>query len=223
MRRRARGGDVAAAVPVRPRRACRGRWRQSRRLCIPDVAAGCHGRYSSRTRVFPVLEAWARRRPSVTIHIRSACPTTRAATVLRVPIDAAGVSTTRRHRWNYIRSRSCVSEKCVLHRLDGFGWGDVRFVKIDVEGHEFDVLRGAAAMLTPGQKPALLVESNNATCSGRFRRVPVLIATPATGMVPRRARCGASMRSTPARRGTKPRLATSGGVINNFLFLAPGA
>ncbi len=103
-----------------------------------------------------VLEAWARRRPGVTIH-PVGLSDHEGATVLRVPVDAAGVehdasASMEPHPFALVRER-----KVRLRRLDGFGWGDVRFVKIDVEGHEFDVLRGAAAMLA-GPKPALLVE-----------------------------------------------------------------
>lgn len=42
-------------------------------------------------------------------------------------------------------------------RLDDFDLGDVGFVKIDVEGHEFAVLQGAVELLST-QRPALLVE-----------------------------------------------------------------
>lgn len=44
-----------------------------------------------------------------------------------------------------------------LARLDDEGLTDVGFVKIDVEGHEDDVLRGATALLTR-DRPVLLVE-----------------------------------------------------------------
>ncbi len=42
-------------------------------------------------------------------------------------------------------------------RLDDFELGDVGFVKIDVEGHEFPVLRGATELLKM-KKPNLMVE-----------------------------------------------------------------
>jgi FkbM family methyltransferase len=41
--------------------------------------------------------------------------------------------------------------------LDNFGLADVSFIKIDVEGHELDVLKGATETLTR-QRPNLLVE-----------------------------------------------------------------
>lgn len=45
-----------------------------------------------------------------------------------------------------------------MRRLDDLGMGDVGFVKIDVEGHELAVLRGAAETLQRN-RPALLVEA----------------------------------------------------------------
>jgi len=44
-----------------------------------------------------------------------------------------------------------------VHRLDGFKFDDVSFVKIDVEGHELSVLRGAEQTLERN-RPTLLVE-----------------------------------------------------------------
>ncbi len=44
-----------------------------------------------------------------------------------------------------------------LRPLDSFGFSDVRFIKIDVEGHEASVIAGASATLRASH-PALLVE-----------------------------------------------------------------
>jgi FkbM family methyltransferase len=48
-------------------------------------------------------------------------------------------------------------ETVVTSRLDDFDLGDVGFVKVDVEGHEFAVLKGAVNLLTT-QRPTVLVE-----------------------------------------------------------------
>jgi len=45
-------------------------------------------------------------------------------------------------------------------RLDGFGFQNVSFIKIDVEGYEIDVLDGCDAVLRQ-QKPTLLIEAEN--------------------------------------------------------------
>lgn len=44
-----------------------------------------------------------------------------------------------------------------MERLDAFGLQDVGFIKIDVEGHEFAVLRGATGLLET-QRPNLMIE-----------------------------------------------------------------
>ncbi|WP_430418539.1 FkbM family methyltransferase [Phenylobacterium sp.] len=46
-----------------------------------------------------------------------------------------------------------------LLKLDEFATADVRFVKIDVEGHEPDVLRGASRLLNE-VRPVFLIEAN---------------------------------------------------------------
>ena len=48
-------------------------------------------------------------------------------------------------------------QSVAAERLDAFDLGDVGFVKIDVEGHELAVLRGADRLLAT-QRPNLLVE-----------------------------------------------------------------
>jgi FkbM family methyltransferase len=49
--------------------------------------------------------------------------------------------------------------------LDEFGFRDVGFVKIDVEGHELEVLRGATALLE-NQRPNLMIEVEQNQDSG---------------------------------------------------------
>jgi FkbM family methyltransferase len=50
-------------------------------------------------------------------------------------------------------------------RLDDFDLGDVGFVKIDVEGHELAVLKGATELLST-QRPVVFVEIEEHTTSG---------------------------------------------------------
>ncbi len=44
-----------------------------------------------------------------------------------------------------------------LHRLDDYGFKEVDFIKIDVEGHEYEVLEGAIETISR-EKPVLLIE-----------------------------------------------------------------
>lgn len=53
--------------------------------------------------------------------------------------------------------REVVEIEVPIKTLDSFGFSDVGFIKIDVEGHEPAVLRGAQ-MLLAANRPALLVE-----------------------------------------------------------------
>jgi FkbM family methyltransferase len=53
--------------------------------------------------------------------------------------------------------RGWVRQDVLTETLDGFGFSDVGFVKVDVEGHELAVLGGAATLLAKEQ-PNVLVE-----------------------------------------------------------------
>jgi FkbM family methyltransferase len=59
-------------------------------------------------------------------------------------------------------------------RLDDFELGDVSFVKIDVEGHEEAVLRGAARLLA-AQRPTLLLELEDRHSPGCVERVAAML------------------------------------------------
>ena len=51
------------------------------------------------------------------------------------------------------------AETVSLKRLDGFGFTDVALIKIDVEGVEERVLRGAAATLVKNHFPPIIFEA----------------------------------------------------------------
>lgn len=53
--------------------------------------------------------------------------------------------------------RDCKRVTISLQRLDDFNFKDVDFIKIDVEGHEYEVLEGAIKTIRR-EKPVLLVE-----------------------------------------------------------------
>ncbi|MFN8358257.1 MAG: FkbM family methyltransferase [Spirosomataceae bacterium] len=63
-----------------------------------------------------------------------------------------------------------------LARLDDFAFDAVSFIKIDVEGHELEVLKGAENTLKKFH-PALLIEIEERHCPGNLVRVPDWLKT----------------------------------------------
>jgi FkbM family methyltransferase len=60
-------------------------------------------------------------------------------------------------------------------RLDAFEFGRVAFMKIDVEGHELEVLKGAAGLIER-DRPVLLIEIEDRHCRGNLKAVPSWLA-----------------------------------------------
>ena len=59
-----------------------------------------------------------------------------------------------------------------MHTLDSFGFADVDFIKIDCEGYEENVLRGAEALLKEW-KPVVCVEQKRDMANTRFGLAPL--------------------------------------------------
>lgn len=66
--------------------------------------------------------------------------------------------TTGENSGMYMFSPSPEGAQCTV-RLDDLHFTDVRFIKIDVEGYEFNVLKGGRALIER-DKPLILIESN---------------------------------------------------------------
>lgn len=58
-----------------------------------------------------------------------------------------------------------------MRRLDDFSFASVSFIKIDVEGHEMEVLMGARELLMRN-RPTLLIEIEERHCPGNLEAVP---------------------------------------------------
>lgn len=67
--------------------------------------------------------------------------------------------------------KSIVEAVVPMRRLDEFNLTNVSFMKIDVEGHELEVLKGAVKLIE-SQRPALLIEIEERHCAGNVQRVP---------------------------------------------------
>ncbi|MBI5016176.1 MAG: FkbM family methyltransferase [Deltaproteobacteria bacterium] len=117
-----------------------------------------------------VLEAYGA--PNVRVH-RMGLSSVDGSLALRVP-RVAGVS----HVLSASFSREHAGEQDVhllpVRRLDGFEFRDVSFVKIDVEGHELEVLEGSRETILR-EKPVLLIEVEQRHHAGPifdvFRRI----------------------------------------------------
>lgn len=57
----------------------------------------------------------------------------------------------------FLRRKKIIEKDVQVKRLDDFGIADVDFIKIDVEGHELEVLKGGAATIER-YRPVLLME-----------------------------------------------------------------
>lgn len=68
--------------------------------------------------------------------------------------------------WGSLDPRNCPEAQSLIERefpvkpLDDFGFTEVDFIKIDVEGHEVEVLKGATATIEKS-RPVLLIEVRN--------------------------------------------------------------
>lgn len=105
---------------------------------------------------FRVLKAWAAGKPDVNIH--SVALSSRAGSAnLHIPIDGSGVehdASASIENEGFAHARD---QLVPLQTLDSYRFEGVSLIKIDVEGHEYSVIEGAATTLASSM-PALLVE-----------------------------------------------------------------
>ena len=105
---------------------------------------------------YRVLGPWAASRPHVAVHAVALSSQT-GTVALSIPVDAQGVE---HDSSASIESRTLPGARIVtvpMKPLDSYGYTDLQLIKIDVEGHEYSVLEGAAATIRASW-PALLVE-----------------------------------------------------------------
>jgi FkbM family methyltransferase len=98
---------------------------------------------------------------------RYALSDTHGVAALRVPSDH-GRSTIEAE--NDIGGRAALAVDVETRRLDEERLGDVGFIKIDVEGHELAVLRGAEGILRRC-RPALLIEASEELVPGALASI----------------------------------------------------
>ena len=103
-----------------------------------------------------VLSAWAVAKPRVHVHGVALSDQPGTAT-LHIPQDDAGIEHDASASLVHVDFPSARQVPVELRTLDSFGFADIGFIKIDVEGHESDVLQGARLTLQDS-RPALLIE-----------------------------------------------------------------
>ena len=105
---------------------------------------------------FNVLAEWAAGKPDV--HLYSVALSSRVGSAhLHIPIDGAGIEHDASASIENTGFAQARDQLVPLQTLDSFRFENVSLIKIDVEGHEYSVIDGAAATLALS-RPALLVE-----------------------------------------------------------------
>ena len=103
-----------------------------------------------------VLSAWVADKPDVNVHsvALSSCA---GSANLHIPIDGSGIEHDASASIENAKFAHARDQLVSLQTLDSYQFADVSLIKIDVEGHEYSVIEGAAATLA-SSRPALLVE-----------------------------------------------------------------
>ncbi|MDA1299633.1 MAG: FkbM family methyltransferase [Proteobacteria bacterium] len=104
----------------------------------------------------PLLMAWARGRARVNVYPVGLSKREGEAT-LHVPVDDQGVAHDASGSLEGTRSQGARHHMVELRTLDSFGFAGVEFIKIDVEGHERNVLEGGFETIRASH-PTLLIE-----------------------------------------------------------------
>ena len=105
---------------------------------------------------FRALNCWASGKKNVDVYA-VALSSQHGQGQLHIPVDATG----QEHDASAsLDSRHEEATRCVeveITTLDSFGFQDAKFIKIDVEGHELDALKGATKTITSSM-PVMLIE-----------------------------------------------------------------
>jgi FkbM family methyltransferase len=125
---------------------------------------------------FRVLTAWCVNKRSVNVHAIALSSCLGHAS-LHIPIDETGVehdASASIESTGFLQARD---EIVALQTLDSYCFDEVKFIKIDVEGHEAKVISGATNTIILA-KPAILVEIEQRHCdfpiSNTFNQIRAL-------------------------------------------------
>ncbi len=116
-----------------------------------------------------VLIAWSSGKDRVSINAVALSDKIGVAE-LHIPVDLYGIEHDASASLNSVDFFSARNEYVELRTLDSFSFDKVTFIKIDVEGHELNVLLGARNLLEE-QKPSLLIEVEQRHCQHSITNV----------------------------------------------------
>ena len=167
-----------------------------------------------------ILAHWARDLSSVTVHPVGLSDTSGPAT-LHVPVDAAGIAHDASASVEPVVGDRTHDLTIETRTLDSFGFIDLSFVKIDVEGHESRLLDGAVETIR-ASAPALLIEieQRHHPCQPIATIFDQLAALGYEAHFLRDGRLRPLNEFDLARDQSATAFASGGPYINNFLFLA---
>ena len=103
-----------------------------------------------------MLSAWAANKQRVRVH-KVALSNESGKAKLYIPIDSSGIehdSSASIEHDNFPKNRE---QEVGLCTLDSYGFQGVKLIKIDVEGHEYNVIQGAKDTIC-SSTPAMLIE-----------------------------------------------------------------
>jgi FkbM family methyltransferase len=103
-----------------------------------------------------LLKAWATNKTSVVVHAIGLSDNAGEAE-LHIPVDRFGNEHDASATLSADISTETRTVRVSLATLDSFTFANVAFVKIDVEGHEYNVLKGGEKLFKQ-QRPSILIE-----------------------------------------------------------------
>lgn len=103
-----------------------------------------------------LLSAWAAHKNDIKVHPIGLSNFTGQAQ-LYVPVDNSGVEHDASGSIEHKKSVRAREQEVKLRTLDSFGFEQVNLIKIDVEGHEYNVIEGASETIRK-MKPSLIIE-----------------------------------------------------------------
>lgn len=103
-----------------------------------------------------IMKSWADNKTNVRVH-PIALSNRAGSTNLHIPVDDSGIEHDASASIEHANFKDSREQLVELKTLDSFGFENVVLIKIDVEGHEYNVIDGAATTII-SSRPALLVE-----------------------------------------------------------------